>query len=252
MDVKETLEMVHKRKLDASASMMAILHDLRDNYPAELSIQHIVKWSATEGNTSILTPILLIQLKFRKFIIGERYWQEQTKKRAEDPEKCRIEYIREFQRIVKGKLTTFANRKAQEKLEAKVNAKKRLGKAEQNIARKQSLLLDAFKLRSSGIVSGTGSPNRVTPTNTSGEGGDSPSSPDKSFAAEEKKLFSESSKKKLKPSTSSKSMSGGGGGNSGEDNRPMSSSSPSKKHSMKSNSGGSEGQLQRKKSSKKP
>jgi hypothetical protein len=250
--------MVHKRKLDASASMMAILHDLRDNYPAELSIQHIVKWSATEGNTSIMTPILLIQLKFRKFIIGERYWQEQTRKRAEDPDKCRIEYIREFQRLVKGKLTTFANRKAQEKLEAKVNAKKRLGKAEQNIARKQSLLLDAFKLRSSGIVSGsssgggnTGSPNRVTPINTNGEGGaDSPSSPDKSFAAEEKKLFSEGSKKKLKPSTSSKSMSGGG--NTGDDNRPMSSSSPSKKHSMKSNSGGSEGQLQRKKSSKRP
>jgi hypothetical protein len=237
-DIREALEIVYKRKLDSSPSIMSIIHDLRDNYPPEVSIQNVVQWSSTVGNTTIMTPILLLQLKFRKLLIGEKYWLQKTKKRSEDPVKCRVEYIKEFQNIVKNKLADFARKKDIEAKEAKAASRTRMGRAEANIARKQSILLDVFKLKG---PASAGSPSRVSASApaTDGEG--------------EKKLFGEGSKK-MKPgaitTTSSSNLDASLPRSTSEKGSP----SPSKKRpaSSKKNSSSSinEEAVERKKSGK--
>lgn len=162
-DLKDTFDIVHKRKLETSSTMQSIFHDLRDNWTPELSIQDVVKWSSKVGNNNILTPVLLMQIKLRKFVMGEKYWLAKTKKRFEDPQKSRVEYIKEFQTIIKNKLIDFKKKKQLEKAEKKVKSRNRMGRAEENVARKQSILLDVFKLKGTSAQANNVS-NRVIPT----------------------------------------------------------------------------------------
>eukprot|EP01040_Poterioochromonas_malhamensis_P011531 gene11531-12575_t len=150
-DLKDTFDIVHKRKLETSSTMQSIFHDLRDNWTPELSIQDVVKWSSKVGNNNILTPVLLMQIKLRKFVMGEKYWLAKTKKRFEDPQKSR------------NKLIDFKKKKQLEKAEKKVKSRNRMGRAEENVARKQSILLDVFKLKGTSAQANNVS-NRVIPT----------------------------------------------------------------------------------------
>jgi hypothetical protein len=159
------------------------------------------------GNSAILTPLVLLQLKLRKFIIGEKYWTTKTAERQSDEEMKKVEYIRKFQTIVKSKITAFKQRKDLEAKEKELNAKKLMGKAEANIARKQSILMESFQLKSPSKVA-VSSP---TPEEVLDETG---------------KPVKDSSSKKLKPSRP-QSASGD------RANRPQSASGEKKEESMK-------------------
>lgn len=162
-DLKDAFDVVHKRKLEGSHTMQTIFNDLRDHYNPELSIQDVVKWSSKVGNNNIITPLLLLQIKLRKFVVGEKYWVKKSEQRVKHPEKSQIEYIKDFQSIVKKKLVDFQRRKALDVAEQKLKNRNRMGKAQANVARKQSILLDVFKLKKTSPAA-AGSPGRVVPT----------------------------------------------------------------------------------------
>jgi hypothetical protein len=208
--------------MDSSTSLQVIFHNLRDNYSPELSIQDICKWSSMTGNSAILTPLVLLQLKLKKFIIGEKYWTTKTAERQSDEEMKKVEYIRKFQTIVKSKITAFKQRKDLEAKEKELNAKKSMGRAEANIARKQSLLMESFQLKKS--------PSKVAVSSPIPE-----EAPD-----ETGKPVKDSSSKKSKPSRP-QSASGERG------NRPQSASAERKEESTKASG---EKSLKREKSSR--
>lgn len=179
--------------------MQSIFHDLRDNFTPELSIQDVIKWSSKVGNNNILTPLLLLQIKLRKFVIGEKYWLAKTAKRAADEQKSRVEYIKEFQNIIKNKLYDFKKKKEMKAAETKAQSRNRMGRAQANIARKQSILLDVFKLKGTSNKANN-SPNRVVPA--AAPGATTPNTTEESKGENPGKLFQENS------SPSKKSMKG--------------------------------------------
>lgn len=200
-DLKDTFDIVHKRKLETSSTMQSIFHDLRDNWTPELSIQDVVKWSSKVGNNNILTPVLLMQIKLRKFVMGEKYWLAKTKKRFEDPHQSRVEYIKEFQTIIKNKLADFKKKKQLEKAEKKMKNRNRMGRAEENVARKQSILLDVFKLKGTSAQANNVS-NRVIPTSNLA---DEAKADQKERESHDGKLFQDNSSPTSKKSSRMKS-----------------------------------------------
>lgn len=200
-DLKDTFDIVHKRKLETSSTMQSIFHDLRDNWTPELSIQDVVKWSSKVGNNNILTPVLLMQIKLRKFVMGEKYWLAKTKKRFEDPHQSRVEYIKEFQTIIKNKLADFKKKKQLEKAEKKMKNRNRMGRAEENVARKQSILLDVFKLKGTSAQANNVS-NRVIPTSNLA---DEAKADQKERESNDGKLFQDNSSPTSKKSSRMKS-----------------------------------------------
>jgi hypothetical protein len=211
-NLKDAFDTVHKRKLETSSIMQTIFHNLRDHYQPELSIQDVCRWSSAVGNNSILTPLLLLQLKLRKFVIGEQYWLTRTMKRANDSERSKVEYIKDFQQIIKTKLYETKTKRDLSKQQQKLSDRNRMGRAQENIARKQSILLDVFKLKgatpngSARPLSGTtnGSSRKINKIAAS----DSDSHDQSGFSNQEHgRLYGEGSKKKLKPSKSESNVS---------------------------------------------
>lgn len=140
--MKEVFEMINRKKMDANPATQAIFTELKEKYPSELSITDICKWTAI--NSSLLSPILILQIKLRQNIIGEKYWQHQTDLRAADPEKNDIGYIKQLMGLVKSKIEKSKVQKVAQKEKQAKEAK--IGNRD-NIARKQSVLLEAFNMK---------------------------------------------------------------------------------------------------------
>jgi Ca2+-binding EF-hand superfamily protein len=108
-DIKDVLEYVHKRKLESSAAMQALFQALKRDYSGELSIADIINWIRT--NPSIISPILVLQLKLRKDIIGEGFWLEQMAYRRQHPEFQKHLFIKTLQKQVALKNENFKREK---------------------------------------------------------------------------------------------------------------------------------------------
>jgi hypothetical protein len=237
--IKDAFDTVHKRKLETSSIMQAIFHNLRDHYQPELSLQDVCRWSSAVGNNSILTPLLLLQLKLRKFVIGEQYWLTRTTKRANDTERSKVEYIKDFQQIIKVKLGEMKIKQNLSKQQQKMTDRNRMGRAQENIARKQSILLDVFKLKgatpngSARPMSGTSNGSSRKTNKIAANDSDVPD--ESGFSNQEYgRLYGEGSKKKLKPTKSESNVSVKSAGNENtEGSKEKGSKSKKEKSSRK-------------------
>jgi hypothetical protein len=139
------MEMMHRKKVESSPTMVQIMNELKHNYNAEISINDFCKW--TNNNSSMLSPLIVLQLKFRKQLLGESYWGHKSDLRQADSERGSIEYIRNLNEDLRKKA---AEAKAKRDLEAQANQVKsrqdRMTDAQRNVARKQSVLLRAFNM----------------------------------------------------------------------------------------------------------
>lgn len=136
--------MMHRKKVESSSSLQSIMSDLRNNYGSELSINDICKWSSQ--NHTIMSPLVIMQLKFRKFLLGEKYWAKVTDDRAGDAELGSVEYIRKFFNLVRKKSEEARNLRKEMARQASVKGQN-LTESQKNIKRKQSILLGSFNMK---------------------------------------------------------------------------------------------------------
>eukprot|EP01039_Chlorochromonas_danica_P006538 gene6538-7211_t len=91
-EVKDGLEMLHRRKLETVPVLMQHYQRLKDEYPLELSLQDFATWSqgvlpsSTSSNAGatasvLFTPLVIFQLKLRKAIVGEKFWSARMEER---------------------------------------------------------------------------------------------------------------------------------------------------------------------------
>lgn len=142
-EVKVIVESMHHKKVESSSTLSGFFQELRNNYGTEISIQEFCKW--TTLNPSIITPLLMLQLKFRKSILGDSVWQKKAKERAEDKEMNTVEYIRKLHNLIKSKIKEQLKKIELNKKEKSFKSSK--SASEKNIARKHSVLLEAFNLK---------------------------------------------------------------------------------------------------------
>jgi hypothetical protein len=141
--VKDVVELMHKKRVEGVPTLQTIVGDLKNNYSTELSIQDVCKWA--QNNQSILSPIIILQLKFRRQLLGEKYWQAASEARFADPQKGSISFIKEL-------FTLMQTKSAEVRQQKTMKAQKRNANftvAQTNIARKQSILLSTFGLNQS-------------------------------------------------------------------------------------------------------
>jgi hypothetical protein len=137
------MEMMHHKKVESSPTMVQIMHELKHNYNAEISISDFCKW--TSMNPSVLSPLIVLQLKFRKQLLGESYWSMKADQRQQDAEKGNIEYIRRLTESIKINALEMKKQRDLAKLRSH-NKNDGLTDAQKNVRRKESVLLKAFNM----------------------------------------------------------------------------------------------------------
>ena len=144
--VKEIIETIHKKRIESIPALFAMFNNLKKQYPGEVSLQEFRKWTA--ANPSITTPILVVQIKLRRHIIGEKFWLRLTQERTDDPELGKPDFCRKLAVTLKRKNDQFKAKKEYE--ETTKNIRERRGKYSgsdrSGVDRKQSMLMKEFKL----------------------------------------------------------------------------------------------------------
>lgn len=134
--------MLHNKKLDKDPTLLSIFNQMKRELEIKLSIYEFNKWTA--ANPSVVAPLLMLQLHLRLQIIGEAFWIKLSQERSKHIEQGRLDYVRKLQNYVKEKNRIFRERQEEEeKKKRKVN----LSPNEENLARKESLLLNYFHMK---------------------------------------------------------------------------------------------------------
>lgn len=68
-------------------------------------MSEFVKWCGL--NVSVVSPLLILQLKLRKQIISERYWNRMAAERKANPELGQYGFIKSLQAQIKAKNEAF-------------------------------------------------------------------------------------------------------------------------------------------------
>lgn len=142
-DIRDVLEMMHRKKVETASSLSLIMSELKNKYSAELSVQDICKW--TTINSSIMSPIVIMQLKFRKQLLGEKYWSKAADVRAADKERSTVEWMRKFFEMIHKK-SAEQRRLRKEASMSKAHKRENMSESQKNIHDKQTLLLSSFNM----------------------------------------------------------------------------------------------------------
>jgi hypothetical protein len=146
-DVKDILEIAHRKTVESSTALQLLFQNLKTHFPGELSISDFCNW--TKLNPSVLTPLLLLQLKLRRSLISEGFWMKLADDRQRHPEMGKLTFIKDLQDKIKAKLAGYRSTRALRGKEQDIEKRKGIvdGKDTRNVVvRKQSLLLQSFNL----------------------------------------------------------------------------------------------------------
>jgi Ca2+-binding EF-hand superfamily protein len=142
-NIREVMELMHRKKVESASSLSVVMQELKNKYNTELSVQDVCKWA--NSNSSVLSPIVVMQLKFRKQLLGERYWNRATDDRSADSERSTVEWMRSFFESVRKK--SADQRRIRKEIAASKNQKREtMSDAQKNIHDKQTLLLGSFNM----------------------------------------------------------------------------------------------------------
>jgi hypothetical protein len=141
--IRDVMELMHRKKVESALSLSIVLQELKNKYNSELSVQEVCKWA--HANNSVLSPIVIMQLKLRKQILGEKYWNRATDQRAADPELSTAEWMFSFFESVQKK-SAEQIRIRKEIANSRPQKRESMSDAQKNIYEKQTLLLNSFNM----------------------------------------------------------------------------------------------------------
>jgi hypothetical protein len=76
--------------------MRDLVATLQDRFPFEMSFRDFRSWC--NSNPSALAPVIILQLKLRRKILGERYWARYTEMRKNSAEKISIIFVQKLKK----------------------------------------------------------------------------------------------------------------------------------------------------------
>ena len=169
-DIMNMLEVVHKRRVDSSPALTMMFNEAKSKLPAEASMADFVKWA--KSNTSLVSPLLILQIKMRKKLLGERYWVKLTQIRYDSDALCKIDYTKTLQANLNKLLQDSKQRMVQQEREKQFASKASLSASQKNIQEKEAVLMEKFLQKAP-------SSQQVVPRNSSADAGeeDSDNSP---------------------------------------------------------------------------
>jgi len=86
------LEILHKKKIGTSTTFQIMVDGLKDRFPFEISLKNFLSWCRTIP--AILSPAIILQLKLRRCILGEKFWVHQTYLRTQKVEETnKVKFI---------------------------------------------------------------------------------------------------------------------------------------------------------------
>ena len=150
-DVRDIIEMMHKRKIDKDPSLLALFGSMKKDIceGGAVSMQDFSKWA--KANPSFASPIMILQLHLRTQIIGESFWLRLSKDRKDHPSMGKITFLKELGKDIQEKNNLFQKRQEAEEQERKRLirlGKGKMGDSRDNLTRKQSVILGHFHLKS--------------------------------------------------------------------------------------------------------
>lgn len=128
-EVKEIIEIVHQKKVESSPNLLQMFNNCKEIYSSEVSLKDFCRWSLLNG--SFITPILLVQLKLRKQILGEKFWGQMVTRKAENPDICALDFVKNLQASVKKCIEDHREGLKQQERD-KINKKRKDSKAKEN------------------------------------------------------------------------------------------------------------------------
>lgn len=199
IDVKVILELMHHRKLETSSTLQALYDNMKKEFEIELSMLEFCKWTA--ANASVVTPVLMLQLKIRKQIIGENFWLKLTNARKQDSIKGKLEFVSKLRKIVHDKNEKYRQRLVENRINGlRVNSTEKLSAGSQNVKRKESFLLKAFNMAPNAPKGRSPGNAEVYPDDKKDEVG----TPKSELREKPSPVISSSSKKRIKDGSSRK------------------------------------------------
>jgi hypothetical protein len=141
---------MHKKKVDRDPSLLLIYNKMKKQYLGELSLEEFNRWTAE--HSSLVSPLKMLQVHLRGRILGDKFWENMSIERKENPELGKLEYWQQLQKKVIAQNNYFRARKLAEENELK--RLKRRGKGKEgdcrdNLTKRQSILMGYFNLRKS-------------------------------------------------------------------------------------------------------
>lgn len=139
-------EIVHSRRVDSSSALTLLLNDAKEKLPAEISLANFVKWAL--NNLLLISPMLILQIKVRKRLLGEKYWAKMSEKRASDEELAKLDFTKKLQNSIKTIHQETSDKKAKVDQDRLKGVKESMSASQKHIQEKENALMDNFLRRS--------------------------------------------------------------------------------------------------------
>ena len=152
-DIKDIFECIHKKKIERDPGLKVMLMQLKRDLDGAVKVKEFTEW--TNQNSSILTPLRILQTHLRLKIVGTNFWLKKTEERRSHEERGSYNYIPQLRNRVITETKQFSDKldkEYQDKMRI-VRGNKKLTNTNDieynnntNHTRKKSILLDYFNL----------------------------------------------------------------------------------------------------------
>ncbi len=144
------LEIVHKRRVDSAPALSMLYNDAKAKLSSETSLGEFVKWSSY--NLSMVSPMLILQIKLRKRLLGEKFWVAMMDRRYSIPEQVRPDFTKKIQLAIAKINAETKEKKVKHDKDKLVEVKASLSASQKNIQAKETAVLQSLMKRTNSSV----------------------------------------------------------------------------------------------------
>ena len=157
-DIKDMFECIHKKKIERDPGLKGMLMQLKRDLNSAVKVKEFTEWA--HQNSSILTPLRILQTHLRLKIVGTNFWLKKTEERRSHEERGNYEFIPQLRKRVITETNQFSNKLLDENQDKLRIARHTINKGLNNNLdkRKKSILVDYFNLKLP-----TSSENKIVP-----------------------------------------------------------------------------------------
>ena len=107
-DIKDMFECIHKKKIERDPGLKGMLMQLKRDLNSAVKVKEFTEWA--HQNSSILTPLRILQTHLRLKIVGTNFWFKKTEERRSHEERGSYIYIPQLRKRVITETNQFSNK----------------------------------------------------------------------------------------------------------------------------------------------
>jgi hypothetical protein len=147
-----------------------LLNDAKAKLSSETSLAEFIKWAAL--NLSMVSPMLVLQIKFRKRLLGEKFWVNMMERRYQIPEQIKPDFSKKIQLSIAKINAETKEKKIRHDKDKIVEVKASLSASQKNIQAKETAVLQSLMRANSSIAPLAPSPSSRKLDISTGDGED--------------------------------------------------------------------------------